>query len=62
VQTLTYLDTIAQIIGVSPKVWSNLGSLLQLLTGPVVAARYRLNGRQRKKELARNVLKDLRRG
>lgn len=62
VQTLTYLDAIAQIIGVAPKVWSNLGSLLQLLTGPVVAARYRLNGRQSKKELARKVLKDLRRG
>ncbi|GET34044.1 dimethylaniline monooxygenase [Prolixibacter bellariivorans] len=62
VQTLTYLDVIAQIIGVSPKVWGNLGSLLQLLTGPVVAARYRLNGRQSQKELARKVLKNLRRG
>ena len=61
VQTLTYLDVIAQIIGVSPKVWGNLGSLLQLLTGPVVAARYRLNGRQSQKELARKVLKNLRR-
>lgn len=59
VQTLTYLDTIAQIIDVAPKVWRNPGSLLQLLTGPVVAARYRLNGRQSKKELAQKVLKDL---
>lgn len=62
VQTLTYLDTIAEIIGVAPKVWSNLGSLIQLLTGPVVAARYRLNGRQSQKGLAREILKDLRRG
>ncbi|GET21819.1 NAD(P)-binding domain-containing protein [Prolixibacter denitrificans] len=59
VQTLTYLDTIAQIIDVAPKVWRNPGSLLQLLTGPVVAARYRLNGRQSKKAQARKVLKDL---
>lgn len=59
VQTLSYLDEIAKEIGASPKVWSNLSVSLQLLTGPMVAARYRLNGCQSNNALALKILKGL---
>lgn len=59
VQTLSYLDEIAKEIGASPKLWLNFSVALQLLTGPMVAARYRLNGPKSNKALASKILKGL---
>lgn len=44
VQALSYLDKIAGIIGVSPKLLANRKVFKELVAGPLSAFRYRLNG------------------
>lgn len=59
VQTLSYLDNISKEIGAYPKFISNVGILSKLLFGPIVAARYRLNGRNSKNKIAQKILNEL---
>jgi dimethylaniline monooxygenase (N-oxide forming) len=47
VQVLSYLDEIGQLIGVRPHLWRHPRLLRHLLTGPPVAAQYRLEGPNR---------------
>ncbi len=58
VQALSYLDEIAGIIGVSPKLLANTEILKELVMGPLSAFRYRLNGPGSNTKEARKHIKD----
>jgi dimethylaniline monooxygenase (N-oxide forming) len=47
VTPLPYLDELAQVIGVQPRLWRHPRLLRALLAGPPVAAQYRLDGPDR---------------
>ena len=58
VQALSYLDEIACIIGVSPKLVPNGKVFRELIAGPLTAFRYRLNGPDSDSEAARRNMKE----
>ena len=58
VQALSYLDEIAQIIGVSPRFVSHRKVFKELIAGPLAAFRYRLNGPNSSSKAAKRNIKE----
>ena len=58
VQALSYLDEIANMIGVSPKFLANRDVFKELVAGPLSAFRYRLNGSDSNPHKAKGYIKN----
>ncbi len=56
VQTLEYLDRLAGILGIRPRLYRHPHLFMKLAAGPLVPARYRLDGMGSRSGVARKIL------